>query len=53
MDEKELINNIKNRQNQIKGREFKVHLEPCDECKKRGKKDPIQKKIKENKIKFI
>ena len=53
MDEKQLIDNIINRQIQIKGREFKVHLEPCDECKKRGKKMPILEKQKENKIKFI
>lgn len=53
MDEKQLINNIKNRQLQIKGKEFKIHLEPCDECKKRGKKKPILEEQKENKIKFI
>jgi hypothetical protein len=51
MDKKELLNNIKNRQNLIQGQEFKLHLEPCDECKKRGNKNPIIKK--ENKIKFI
>ena len=51
MDNKELLDNIKNRQNSIQGKEFKLHLEPCDECKKRGQKKIVIKK--ENKIKFI
>jgi len=51
MDKKELLNNILNRQTLNQNRTFNLHLEPCDECKKRGKKIEIIKK--ENKIKFI